>query len=138
VCLSVCLCVSVCVCVRVRVSLCVCVCVSVSVSLSLYVCVCVCVCACACACVCLQGVQRVSNPVVLGDGVIKVVGHREVEAVASEVGWMTSVKDWAGVMISAQTLTGRVLVSPASLITAHTDNKPEQVLDGSSRAAHVG
>ncbi|XP_034407690.1 calcium-activated potassium channel subunit alpha-1a isoform X2 [Cyclopterus lumpus] len=28
----------------------------------------------------------------------------------SEVGWMTSVKDWAGVMISAQTLTGRVLV----------------------------
>ncbi|XP_038639231.1 calcium-activated potassium channel subunit alpha-1a isoform X15 [Scyliorhinus canicula] len=27
-----------------------------------------------------------------------------------EVGWMTSVKDWAGVMISAQTLTGRVLV----------------------------
>ncbi|XP_059180522.1 calcium-activated potassium channel subunit alpha-1a isoform X16 [Centropristis striata] len=29
---------------------------------------------------------------------------------ASEVGWMTSVKDWAGVMISAQTLTGRVLV----------------------------
>lgn len=34
------------------------------------------------------------------------------EAVAAEVGWMTSVKDWAGVMISAQTLTGRVLVSP--------------------------
>lgn len=33
------------------------------------------------------------------------------EAAASEVGWMTSVKDWAGVMISAQTLTGRVLVS---------------------------
>lgn len=32
-------------------------------------------------------------------------------AAASEVGWMTSVKDWAGVMISAQTLTGRVLVS---------------------------
>uniref|UniRef100_A0A1A8S028 Calcium-activated potassium channel subunit alpha-1 n=1 Tax=Nothobranchius rachovii TaxID=451742 RepID=A0A1A8S028_9TELE len=32
------------------------------------------------------------------------------EAAASEVGWMTSVKDWAGVMISAQTLTGRVLV----------------------------
>ncbi|XP_069547958.1 calcium-activated potassium channel subunit alpha-1a-like isoform X7 [Brachyistius frenatus] len=31
-------------------------------------------------------------------------------AAASEVGWMTSVKDWAGVMISAQTLTGRVLV----------------------------
>ncbi|CAN9509142.1 unnamed protein product [Ophioblennius macclurei] len=33
------------------------------------------------------------------------------DAAASEVGWMTSVKDWAGVMISAQTLTGRVLVS---------------------------
>uniref|UniRef100_UPI0037E77D55 calcium-activated potassium channel subunit alpha-1a isoform X6 n=1 Tax=Semicossyphus pulcher TaxID=241346 RepID=UPI0037E77D55 len=32
------------------------------------------------------------------------------EAPVSEVGWMTSVKDWAGVMISAQTLTGRVLV----------------------------
>uniref|UniRef100_A0A8C2L767 Calcium-activated potassium channel subunit alpha-1 n=1 Tax=Cyprinus carpio TaxID=7962 RepID=A0A8C2L767_CYPCA len=32
------------------------------------------------------------------------------DAPASEVGWMTSVKDWAGVMISAQTLTGRVLV----------------------------
>lgn len=34
------------------------------------------------------------------------------DTTASEVGWMTSVKDWAGVMISAQTLTGRVLVSP--------------------------
>uniref|UniRef100_A0A672Q5N0 Calcium-activated potassium channel subunit alpha-1 n=1 Tax=Sinocyclocheilus grahami TaxID=75366 RepID=A0A672Q5N0_SINGR len=55
-----------------------------------------------------KGVQRVSNPAVLGDGVIKAVGQRE--AVVSEVGWMTSVKDWAGVMISAQTLTGRVLV----------------------------
>lgn len=37
------------------------------------------------------------------------------EVVAAEVGWMTSVKDWAGVMISAQTLTGRVLVSPSPL-----------------------
>uniref|UniRef100_A0AAY4ADY6 Calcium-activated potassium channel subunit alpha-1 n=1 Tax=Denticeps clupeoides TaxID=299321 RepID=A0AAY4ADY6_9TELE len=36
--------------------------------------------------------------------------EKEAEAAASEVGWMTSVKDWAGVMISAQTLTGRVLV----------------------------
>ncbi|XP_030297814.1 calcium-activated potassium channel subunit alpha-1a isoform X7 [Sparus aurata] len=36
--------------------------------------------------------------------------EKEPEAPASEVGWMTSVKDWAGVMISAQTLTGRVLV----------------------------
>ncbi|XP_062926578.1 calcium-activated potassium channel subunit alpha-1a isoform X3 [Mobula hypostoma] len=32
------------------------------------------------------------------------------EVPQGEVGWMTSVKDWAGVMISAQTLTGRVLV----------------------------
>lgn len=38
------------------------------------------------------------------------------EVVAAEVGWMTSVKDWAGVMISAQTLTGRVLVSPWPLL----------------------
>ena len=38
------------------------------------------------------------------------------EAPASEVGWMTSVKDWAGVMISAQTLTGRVLVGFPSLV----------------------
>ncbi|XP_059387441.1 calcium-activated potassium channel subunit alpha-1a-like isoform X1 [Carassius carassius] len=57
-----------------------------------------------------KDVQRVSNPVVLSDGVIKVVGQREAEAAVTEVGWMTSVKDWAGVMISAQTLTGRVLV----------------------------
>ncbi|CAG5082524.1 Oidioi.mRNA.OKI2018_I69.PAR.g10148.t1.cds [Oikopleura dioica] len=32
------------------------------------------------------------------------------KANAAEVGWMTAVKDWAGVMISAQTLTGRILV----------------------------
>ncbi|XP_052467957.1 calcium-activated potassium channel subunit alpha-1 isoform X3 [Carassius gibelio] len=57
-----------------------------------------------------KDVQRVSNPVVLSDGVVKVVGQREAEAAVTEVGWMTSVKDWAGVMISAQTLTGRVLV----------------------------
>uniref|UniRef100_A0A1A8N5X6 Calcium-activated potassium channel subunit alpha-1 n=3 Tax=Nothobranchius TaxID=28779 RepID=A0A1A8N5X6_9TELE len=42
-----------------------------------------------------------------GDGIKRAA--RE-DAAASEVGWMTSVKDWAGVMISAQTLTGRVLV----------------------------
>uniref|UniRef100_A0A1A8DNK8 BK channel n=1 Tax=Nothobranchius kadleci TaxID=1051664 RepID=A0A1A8DNK8_NOTKA len=42
-----------------------------------------------------------------GDGIKR--ADRE-DAAASEVGWMTSVKDWAGVMISAQTLTGRVLV----------------------------
>ncbi|XP_051968926.1 calcium-activated potassium channel subunit alpha-1-like isoform X1 [Xyrauchen texanus] len=55
-----------------------------------------------------KDVQRVSNPAVTSDGGIKGGGERETAA--SEVGWMTSVKDWAGVMISAQTLTGRVLV----------------------------
>ncbi|XP_062858769.1 calcium-activated potassium channel subunit alpha-1-like isoform X1 [Trichomycterus rosablanca] len=45
-----------------------------------------------------KNVQRVSS------------GEKKDSAVVSEVGWMTSVKDWAGVMISAQTLTGRVLV----------------------------
>ncbi|TFK09495.1 PDZ domain-containing RING finger protein 4 [Platysternon megacephalum] len=44
------------------------------------------------------------------DGTCKPTDEKE-ETVAAEVGWMTSVKDWAGVMISAQTLTGRVLVS---------------------------
>ncbi|XP_051475721.1 calcium-activated potassium channel subunit alpha-1 isoform X8 [Apus apus] len=43
------------------------------------------------------------------DGACKATDEKE-ENVAAEVGWMTSVKDWAGVMISAQTLTGRVLV----------------------------
>ncbi|XP_048802513.1 calcium-activated potassium channel subunit alpha-1 isoform X22 [Lagopus muta] len=43
------------------------------------------------------------------DGACKPTDEKE-ENVAAEVGWMTSVKDWAGVMISAQTLTGRVLV----------------------------
>uniref|UniRef100_A0A8C3L5H9 Calcium-activated potassium channel subunit alpha-1 n=1 Tax=Chrysolophus pictus TaxID=9089 RepID=A0A8C3L5H9_CHRPC len=43
------------------------------------------------------------------DGTCKPTDEKE-ENVAAEVGWMTSVKDWAGVMISAQTLTGRVLV----------------------------
>ncbi|RXN08940.1 calcium-activated potassium channel subunit alpha-1-like protein [Labeo rohita] len=61
-------------------------------------------------CHCKGKKKRVSNPAVLGDGVIKAAGQRESDAAASEVGWMTSVKDWAGVMISAQTLTGRVLV----------------------------
>ncbi|XP_066519905.1 calcium-activated potassium channel subunit alpha-1-like [Hoplias malabaricus] len=53
-------------------------------------------------------VQRISNPGGASDGGIK--GEKKEAAVVSEVGWMTSVKDWAGVMISAQTLTGRVLV----------------------------
>ncbi|KAA0717770.1 Calcium-activated potassium channel subunit alpha-1 BK channel BKCA alpha [Triplophysa tibetana] len=54
--------------------------------------------------------QKLHNPMnSLNDGAPKIAGEKE-EVPASEVGWMTSVKDWAGVMISAQTLTGRVLV----------------------------
>ncbi|XP_029698701.1 calcium-activated potassium channel subunit alpha-1 isoform X4 [Takifugu rubripes] len=45
--------------------------------------------------------------VTTGDGIKRT---DKDDTTASEVGWMTSVKDWAGVMISAQTLTGRVLV----------------------------
>ncbi|XP_040176577.1 calcium-activated potassium channel subunit alpha-1 isoform X17 [Rana temporaria] len=56
-------------------------------------------------------VQKVPNVVstTITDGDYKPTDEKEELAVA-EVGWMTSVKDWAGVMISAQTLTGRVLV----------------------------
>ncbi|XP_047459027.1 calcium-activated potassium channel subunit alpha-1a isoform X14 [Mugil cephalus] len=55
-------------------------------------------------------VQKVNNPA-NNQATDKPKGTDEKEEVpASEVGWMTSVKDWAGVMISAQTLTGRVLV----------------------------
>ncbi|XP_028844199.1 calcium-activated potassium channel subunit alpha-1a isoform X17 [Denticeps clupeoides] len=55
-------------------------------------------------------VQKVNNPAnSQTDGAAKNSDEKD-EAPASEVGWMTSVKDWAGVMISAQTLTGRVLV----------------------------
>ncbi|XP_036071286.1 calcium-activated potassium channel subunit alpha-1a isoform X6 [Oryzias melastigma] len=55
--------------------------------------------------------QKVNNPAnnQAADRPAKATDEKE-EAPASEVGWMTSVKDWAGVMISAQTLTGRVLV----------------------------
>ncbi|PNI75284.1 KCNMA1 isoform 68, partial [Pan troglodytes] len=53
--------------------------------------------------------QKINNGSSQADGTLKPVDEKE-EAVAAEVGWMTSVKDWAGVMISAQTLTGRVLV----------------------------
>ncbi|XP_053306461.1 calcium-activated potassium channel subunit alpha-1 isoform X5 [Spea bombifrons] len=55
--------------------------------------------------------QKVTNVVTtqVTDGDYKPTDEKEEVAVA-EVGWMTSVKDWAGVMISAQTLTGRVLV----------------------------
>ncbi|XP_037394292.1 calcium-activated potassium channel subunit alpha-1a isoform X10 [Pygocentrus nattereri] len=51
--------------------------------------------------------QKVNNGQT--DGPVKNQDEKD-DAPASEVGWMTSVKDWAGVMISAQTLTGRVLV----------------------------
>lgn len=57
------------------------------------------------SCSLTQEVHRVTT----GDGIKRT---DKDETTASEVGWMTSVKDWAGVMISAQTLTGRVLVSP--------------------------
>ncbi|XP_058652786.1 calcium-activated potassium channel subunit alpha-1a isoform X3 [Onychostoma macrolepis] len=54
--------------------------------------------------------QKVNNPVnSQADGPSKILNDKD-DAPISEVGWMTSVKDWAGVMISAQTLTGRVLV----------------------------
>ncbi|KAI4883240.1 hypothetical protein NFI96_019734 [Prochilodus magdalenae] len=54
-----------------------------------------------------QEAQKVNNGQT--DGPVKNQDEKD-DAPASEVGWMTSVKDWAGVMISAQTLTGRVLV----------------------------
>uniref|UniRef100_A0A673CGG1 Calcium-activated potassium channel subunit alpha-1 n=1 Tax=Sphaeramia orbicularis TaxID=375764 RepID=A0A673CGG1_9TELE len=59
--------------------------------------------------------QKVNNPAnnQAADRAPKGPDEKE-EAPASEVGWMTSVKDWAGVMISAQTLTGRVLVGAPS------------------------
>ncbi|XP_073669008.1 calcium-activated potassium channel subunit alpha-1a isoform X15 [Paramisgurnus dabryanus] len=54
--------------------------------------------------------QKVNNPInSQADGPPKRLNEKD-EVPVSEVGWMTSVKDWAGVMISAQTLTGRVLV----------------------------
>ena len=34
----------------------------------------------------------------------------------AEVGWLTSLKDWAGILISAQTTTGRILVSFTTLL----------------------
>uniref|UniRef100_A0A3Q2R279 BK channel n=1 Tax=Fundulus heteroclitus TaxID=8078 RepID=A0A3Q2R279_FUNHE len=56
--------------------------------------------------------QKVNNPAnnPTADKTAKGPDEKEEQPAASEVGWMTSVKDWAGVMISAQTLTGRVLV----------------------------
>jgi len=66
----------------------------------------------------------VNNPVnIQADGTPKILNDKD-EAPASEVGWMTSVKDWAGVMISAQTLTGRVLVRrPHTHTHTHTPSK---------------
>ncbi|XP_056387297.1 calcium-activated potassium channel subunit alpha-1 isoform X13 [Hyla sarda] len=57
-------------------------------------------------------VQKVANTVSTqgNDGDCKPTDEKEEAVAIAEVGWMTSVKDWAGVMISAQTLTGRVLV----------------------------
>uniref|UniRef100_A0A8D0CFI6 Calcium-activated potassium channel subunit alpha-1 n=1 Tax=Scleropages formosus TaxID=113540 RepID=A0A8D0CFI6_SCLFO len=59
-----------------------------------------------CHCNVKNKVSLATNP---ADGGTKIPDEKE-ESSTSEVGWMTSVKDWAGVMISAQTLTGRVLV----------------------------
>ncbi|XP_077202072.1 calcium-activated potassium channel subunit alpha-1 isoform X5 [Paroedura picta] len=56
-------------------------------------------------------VQKITAPPEpQADGDLKPTDEKEEAVPAVEVGWMTSVKDWAGVMISAQTLTGRVLV----------------------------
>ncbi|XP_014883295.1 calcium-activated potassium channel subunit alpha-1a isoform X4 [Poecilia latipinna] len=64
-----------------------------------------------CHCNIKNKAQKVNNPAnnPTADKTTKGPDEKE-EVAASEVGWMTSVKDWAGVMISAQTLTGRVLV----------------------------
>lgn len=54
------------------------------------------------------------------DRTLKGPDEKEEAPPISEVGWMTSVKDWAGVMISAQTLTGRVLVGLIGSLTDST------------------
>ncbi|XP_078499491.1 calcium-activated potassium channel subunit alpha-1 isoform X1 [Lissotriton helveticus] len=55
--------------------------------------------------------QKVTNTGVnQNDPDYKPTDEKDEVVLNAEVGWMTSVKDWAGVMISAQTLTGRVLV----------------------------
>uniref|UniRef100_A0A6Q2XHU1 Calcium-activated potassium channel subunit alpha-1 n=1 Tax=Esox lucius TaxID=8010 RepID=A0A6Q2XHU1_ESOLU len=63
--------------------------------------------------------QKVNNPAnsQAADGTPKGPDDKDEVVPASEVGWMTSVKDWAGVMISAQTLTGRVLVEHTICLT---------------------
>ncbi|XP_059215541.1 calcium-activated potassium channel subunit alpha-1a isoform X2 [Centropristis striata] len=62
-----------------------------------------------CHCNIKHKAQKVNNPA-NNPATDKPKGDEKEEVPVSEVGWMTSVKDWAGVMISAQTLTGRVLV----------------------------
>uniref|UniRef100_A0AAV2JP85 Uncharacterized protein n=1 Tax=Knipowitschia caucasica TaxID=637954 RepID=A0AAV2JP85_KNICA len=54
--------------------------------------------------------HKAINPATQAATAAKNPDEKEEAPPASEVGWMTSVKDWAGVMISAQTLTGRVLL----------------------------
>lgn len=65
-----------------------------------------------------QEAQKVNNPANNQAADRPKGADEKEEAPASEVGWMTSVKDWAGVMISAQTLTGRVLVGFNPLLWA--------------------
>ncbi|XP_032868529.1 calcium-activated potassium channel subunit alpha-1 isoform X13 [Amblyraja radiata] len=57
-----------------------------------------------------KDVQKIGGAANQADDAQQDLDEKEVEIPQGEVGWMTSVKDWAGVMISAQTLTGRVLV----------------------------
>lgn len=70
----------------------------------------------------LQEAQKVNNPAnnQAADRTLKGPDEKEEAPPISEVGWMTSVKDWAGVMISAQTLTGRVLVGLIGSLTDST------------------
>ncbi|XP_069741566.1 calcium-activated potassium channel subunit alpha-1a isoform X5 [Narcine bancroftii] len=56
-----------------------------------------------------KDVQKIGGAPNQPDDALQDLDEKE-EIPQGEVGWMTSVKDWAGVMISAQTLTGRVLV----------------------------
>nr|AJP74816.1 calcium-activated potassium channel subunit alpha-1 [Leucoraja erinacea] len=57
-----------------------------------------------------KDVQKIGGAANQADDANPDLDEKEGEIPQGEVGWMTSVKDWAGVMISAQTLTGRVLV----------------------------
>lgn len=76
----------------------------------------------------LQEAQKVNNPA-NNQAADRPKGPDEKEeAPASEVGWMTSVKDWAGVMISAQTLTGRVLVGSSSSLLLRKQPTPPKFM----------